>query len=182
MKNVTFTITILCCVFGWAEIKAQTTGQPLKKEIGIRLAGLSDFDFIFKKQKTENSYQRIRFLSSNLSISDFADFSSMFSIGVTIGKEKRKPLNNHLSLIRGWEIISSFSTRIENEHTSIALCPGAGLVFGFQYDINDNFLVTLETIPSITICVQSDSDELRVSNFNAGFNSDYLSLGLLYRF
>jgi len=32
-------------------IHAQTSEQNFKKEIGIRLSGFDDFDFIYKKQK-----------------------------------------------------------------------------------------------------------------------------------
>lgn len=33
-------------------IHAQTSEQNFKKEIGIRLSGFDDFDFIYKKPKT----------------------------------------------------------------------------------------------------------------------------------
>ena len=44
-------------------IHAQTSEQNFKKEIGIRLSGFDDFDFIYKKQKAENEYKRVRLIS-----------------------------------------------------------------------------------------------------------------------
>ena len=69
---------------------AQTEEQNSSKEVGIRLYGLNNFDFIYKKQKAENKYRRLRLISSNLSISDFKDFNTSLSLGLTIGNEKRK--------------------------------------------------------------------------------------------
>ncbi len=173
---------VLLLAFFMTNANAQTTDQNFKKEIGIRMNGLSDFDFIFKKQKAENKYRRMRLISANFSIPDFEDFTSSFGLGVTYGKEKRKPLNDNLSLINGWELIGRFGVNMSEEDLSFTFTPGIGYVLGFQYEINNKFIVNLETIPTLTTTINYAADELSISNLKFGFNSNNIALGIMYKF
>lgn len=163
-------------------IHAQTSEQNFKKEIGIRLSGFDDFDFIYKKQKAENEYKRVRLISSNFYLSDFEDINHSLSLGLTIGKEKRKALNEDLSIYKGWEVIGRFQSLHSNDDLTLFFFPGIGLVLGFQFNLNKNFLVNLETIPRLTSTIQHNSAITKLSNLNLGFDSNDIALGLMYRF
>jgi hypothetical protein len=161
---------------------AQPTAPVLKREVGIRMSGFDNFDFIYKKQKAENKYSRIRLVSTNFSISDFSNFRSSLSMGLAYGREKRTPLNNNFSFIRGWELIGRMHATSINDRLALTLTPGIGLVLGFQYDISEKFGVNIETIPSMSTDIRFTSRGTEVSNFNFGFNSNSIALGLMYRF
>jgi hypothetical protein len=57
-----------------------------------------------------------------------------------------------------------------------------GLVLGVQYDINDKFLVNLETIPVVSVNMQQNGNNFRFVGVNAGFNTGSVALGVLYKF
>lgn len=163
-------------------LDAQTSVRQLDTEIGIRLWGLSDFDFIYKKQKNENRYTRVRFVTGDFTINDFKNFNSALNLGLGYGKEKHKIINEHLSFIKGWEIIASVGNTIAQEQAFFNVSPGLGLVLGFQYDIHENFSLTMETIPSISTYINFAPSGTRVTGLSMGFNSNHIALGLMYKF
>ena len=59
---------------------------------------------------------------------------------------------------------------------------GFGLVFGFQYKINPNFLVTLETIPSTSLNFNFGPNSLFINGNIIGLNTNNIEIGLLYKF
>ena len=155
---------------------------PKPREIGIRLSGLNDFDFIYKKQKAENKYTRLRLISGNFSIADFENFNSSFSLGLTYGKETRIYLKDNFSFVKGWEIIGSVGSTTAQQQTTFYVSPGLGMVLGFQYDVNENFSLTIETIPILSADLNINSNSTKISNFNLGFNSNSIALGIMYKF
>ncbi len=162
-------------------LNAQTADTTFKREIGIRMTGFSDFDFIYKKQKAGFKYSRIRLVSANFSVSDFENFRSVITMGMAYGREKRIPLNNNFSFIRGWEVSGKVNATINN-NSSLIVTPGIGLVLGFQYDVSKKFAVNIETIPGLSTDIRFRSRGVDVSNLSVGFNSNSIALGLMYRF
>ena len=181
MKKIIIAQFLISTLF-LSKIIAQTTDQNSTKEIGIRMSGLSDFDFIYKKQKAENKYTRLRLISTAFSISDFENFNSLLSLGLTYGREKRKSLNNNFHFINGWEFIGSLSSSINNDDLTFSFSPGVGVVLGFQYEISEKFIVNIETIPSLTTNILYSSDYIKISNLNFGFDTNSIALGLMYKF
>lgn len=176
------TLLLLFSFLFLTRLDAQTSDRQLDTEIGIRLWGLNDFDFIYKKHKKENRYTRIRFVTGDFTINDFKNFNSSLNLGLGYGKENRKPINEHLSFIKGWEIIASIGNTIAQEQAFFNVSPGLGLVLGFQYDIHENFSLTLETIPSISTHINFTPNGTRINGLSMGFNSNHIALGLMYRF
>ena len=162
-------------------------------EIGLRLSGLQDFDFIYKKQKAENKWKRYRFAFVNAGYnSSFSNDLISFGFGVGIGVEKRKSLNKNLFFIHGWEPRISLGYRQykSNEpnnpnpkRTNFDLRPGIGYVLGFHYQVSDKFHINLEAIPSINANFSFDNDDVKDDfSIDAGFNSNAIAVSLIYRF
>jgi hypothetical protein len=159
-----------------------TNDSDFKKEIGIRMSNFSDFDFFYKKQIAENKYMRLRLVSANFSIVDFSYFMSNLSLGMTYGREKRKSLDNDFYFIKGWEIMGRFNSLNVGNNVVSNFTTGVGMVFGFQYEVSEKFVVNIETIPSISTRLTYDSNHLQFTSFNIGFNTSAVALGFLYRF
>lgn len=177
MKKIIIVQALISAMF-LSNVMAQTTDQDLKKEIGIRMTGVSDFDFIYKKQKSENKYTRLRLLTAGLSI---GSYNSSLYAGFACGKEKRKLIAKDFYLIKGWEFMGSTSIL---ETTAFSSSIGVGYVLGFQYNISEKFIVNLETIPSLTTSA-TFSDNVYESvawDVDLGFSSSSVGLSIMYRF
>lgn len=175
MKKIIIAQFLISALF-LSNIMAQTTDQGLKKEIGIRMTGVSDFDFMYKKQKSENKYTRLRLLSASLST---GSFSSSLSAGFACGKEKRKLIAKDFYLIKGWEFMGSTSI---SGSTTLSSSIGVGYVLGFQYNINEKFIVNLETIPSLITSATFTENDFVSWDVDLGFSSSSVGLGIMYRF
>lgn len=119
MKKLNIGILLLLSFIISTNLFAQELTQYNKKEIGIRMNGLLDFGFMYKKQKTETKYKRLRVALANLSLADFSNLRTTFSLGLAIGREKRKALNDKLKLIQGWEIIEEFNSSLMNNNLAL---------------------------------------------------------------
>ena len=181
MKKILI-VYLLISLFNLSTIGAQKYDAVLKREVGIRMPGLTNFDFIYKKPRGGNKFKRLRIIYTDISVYDLEDVSGSFSFGLTYGWEKRKPLKDQLSLIRGWEIIGGVGGRIRNDVVDWSFTPGIGFVLGFQYDLNENFVVNLEIIPSLRSRITEYNDEIDVSNLSLNMNTNDVALGFLYRF
>lgn len=166
--------------------------QSSQRDLGIRFSGLADFDFIFKKQKTSDHFIRYRLMALNLQLEhyDLYDVSNL-SAGLAIGVEKRKTIAEKLKWIRGWEpgFALNFNYRRQRESNfdqvfrNLGLSPSIGYVLGFQYDVNEHFYVSLETVPRLTGTLVLGTDEnARGYILNTNFSFNDVALCLAYRF
>jgi hypothetical protein len=131
-------------------------------EVGLKLKGFSDFDFIYKKQKSEHLYKRINVGFGNLALGGISG-NSIFILeaGLGIGNERRKEIADKLDFIRGWQYllsgsISNGSLQMNNGGFNInvtggavAITPGMGYLLGLNYRMNERFSFGLEFIPSL---------------------------------
>lgn len=164
------------------QIYAQST--PVH-EIGIRLTGLEDFDFVYKKEKQLNQFFRHRLGLVDLQASGNSNTTLWsFGLGYAFGIENRKSINDKLKFIHGFEPrmalnYSSFEGRTQNWAFQV----GVGYVLGFQYDFAQAFYVNIEAIPAVTYTRnQNSQDGIPENNFKAGFSSNAVALTLAYRF
>lgn len=189
----------------------QTSAQEQQvHEIGLRMGGLNNFGFIYKKQTDENRYRRYRignveanYGGSNTSLSDFENEevsvrTGRFSLGFGLGFEKRKRITDKLKFIHGWapQIGGSFSrTDREDlsvtgrETTSFNARVRIGYILGFQMPISNHFQVSIETIPylglSYNYSKNEEGDEVRTTNglnTDLGFDANWIALSIMYRF
>lgn len=165
---------------------AQTSRGP--EEIGLRLSTFENFDFIYKKELSQEVYRRVRFLSTNLQFFTVNEQTLVnFNVGAAIGKEKRVRLTEKLKFHHGLEPgviigLSNFQDNNFTGRTNFSINPFLGYVLGFQLAVSDRFLLGIETIPSVNIglnVVQGGGSSFR---FNAGFDSNAIALTGVYRF
>ena len=161
----------LCC-----DLTAQDT-----RELGLRLTGLEDFDLIYKKSLTEDTYRRYRFFTGRLSFVN-VDGSSVatFNAGASIGRETRRAIAERVQFVRGPEFFVSLGLTGTDDDFLATIQPGIGYVLGFNYLISDRFFLGIESIPSISFLY--GNGEARVISFNAGFSSQAVALTAVYRF
>jgi hypothetical protein len=74
-----------------------------------------------------------------------------FNVGVAVGREKRKSLDDKLVFYHGPEFAANLSifTAEDDDVTPILVSPSFGWVFGLQHSFNDRWAMNIETIPSI---------------------------------
>ncbi len=162
----------------------QTTGQENSKnqEIGFRTYNMSNFGFIYKKQKSDNTYSRLRFATGEFGISKLDPFSGSISLGIAGGQEKRRALSEKLDFITGFELMCTLGSSLTGDNLSLSLTPGIGAVLGVAYVASDKFIVGVETIPTASFKLGYANENIRISNLNIHFASTYGSLFVVYRF
>ncbi len=145
-------------------------------EIGVRLNSFEDFDFIYKKERNENSYMRYRVASLQAGLIDAGSNGGTLTLNLNfaLGWEKRKDIAEKLQFIHGWEPFVQLAFISE----SSTVGAGIGYVLGFQYNFSESFYLNLETIPSLRTVVVRES----ASSLIADFNSNAIALTLAYRF
>lgn len=154
------------------------------REVGLRIFGLNNFSFVYKKKKEENKYRRYRLGTAGIQFSTNQS-TQFFSLGtnLAIGIEKRKPINNRFHFIHGTEYIGTFNIDATENQGNLSVSTGVGFVLGFQYAISNSFYVSLETIPSARITFGVDEEGFKDAvSINAGFNSQAAALSLVYQF
>lgn len=175
-----FSVVIVVVVFG---TNGHTQDVP-NRELGIRLTGLEDFDFVYKKENRIDQYYRHRLGLFNIGFNDLGDERLWdFGLGYAFGIENRKAINKKLKFIHGFEprVRFSYATNtFRSKGWNFQL--GLGYILGFQYDFADSFYVNIETIPALTYSRSSPNGNKTINSFNAGFSSNVVALTLAYRF
>ena len=171
--------TLLAIYLFALQLQAQ---EVRTREIGLRLRGLDDFNFMYKKSLDENTFRRYRLFSAEVDLMNIEGNSvGTFNVGASIGKERRSALAQDLQFVRGPEYFTSISVVGTDDDFGIIVQPGIGYVLGFQYAISDRFYLGLETIPSVSLRLGSVAGDT-ILGLTAGFNSNAIALLAMYRF
>ena len=190
MKNFYYPLVALFGIlftFSFHEANCQS-GDLISREFGLRMNGLADFDFIYKKKIGQDKFRRYRIGFTNFHFSSTGSNRSYdLAFGIAAGNEKRRGIAEKLSFINGFEIIANATfTRQEasSEHINqFAFSPGAGLVLGFQYDISEKFYINIETIPTVNANLTFRENPSKDSyGISGDFNSNAIALSLVYMF
>ncbi len=179
-KTYVFVSLLLTSLLFSGQAKGQETTQ--NQEIGFRTSSLSSFDIIYKKQKEENSYSRLRLATGEIDIGTLAPFNGSLSLGIAGGKENRQALSDKLFFVTGYELMCTLRTSVVVEKPSFSITPGIGVVLGFSYLASDKFLVGIETIPAASFKFGYSNNDVHVSDLNIRFASTYAALFVAYRF
>lgn len=195
MKSITTTL-LLALVLGGVYAQ-DSTYQFKDTELGVRMANFNDFGFIYKKGKSSEKYLRVR--ASALSF-NYIGSSGQIGLQTAIGKEKRSLIGERLQFIKGPELglaLSFFSEgtfaystpngffsggtdiEVSGGESNLFFAPSIGYVLGFQYEINDKFLLSLETIPSLQFILFSGMESPII---NLGFNTQAVAITVVYKF
>ena len=181
----------LIVVIALAALSSYSRAQSAEtkpRELGLRFSGINfngnnNFNLVFKKQKANpEKYMRYRFIFADISTGDVAStVSPSFALGAAIGREKRKSINEKFKFIRGWDFSANYNSQFSNYSYDIhRIYLSMGYVVGFQYDINKDFCVNLEALPSISnSLIVADTD--LSSSFNFTLNSQG-ALSVFYKF
>jgi len=118
--------------------------QSKSREVGIKTYNLTNYSILLKKEKKPNRYRRY---SASFNMNVKSNLLLTNSVGFSLGFEKRKSLTNNFEFIHGINpgihINSSFSNALSSITPSIRM----GYILGFQYAINKQFTIGVETIP-----------------------------------
>ncbi|HKK79382.1 MAG TPA: hypothetical protein VJ933_07115 [Phaeodactylibacter sp.] len=181
MKTFHFTLVLLLSLS--LQAHSQTSDSTSWREMGLRLSGVDNLDFIYKKQLGENRYKRIRLLFSDLQFRRLND-TNLFnaSLGGALGWEKRRTIAEKVQFLHGWEPFLNLSFNSTNDRFGLNTILGVGYVLGFQLTVSEQFYVALETIPSLSINLNAGEAASDAVAVGAGFNSNAVALTLVYRF
>ena len=167
MRKYSILISVfLSCMLFTGHVQGQSYTQ--NHEIGFRTYNMSSFGFIYKKQKTDNSYSRLRLATGEFDIDKL--------------EEKRQALSEKLYFMTGFELMCTLGTSLVGDKFSLNLTPGIGVVLGVSYMISDRFIMGIETIPAATFKFGYANKDIRISDLNIRFASTYASLFVAYRF
>jgi len=181
MRKYSILISVfLSCMLFTGHVQGQSYTQ--NHEIGFRTYNMSSFGFIYKKQKTDNSYSRLRLATGEFDIDKLDPFKGSISLGIAGGQEKRQALSEKLYFMTGFELMCTLGTSLVGDKFSLNLTPGIGVVLGVSYMISDRFIMGIETIPAATFKFGYANKDIRISDLNIRFASTYASLFVAYRF
>ena len=196
MKHIITTL-LLAFTFGLKAFAQDSTYQFKETELGVRMSDFNDFGFIYKKGKSQEIYRRIRASAFNFS---YIGSTAQIGLQTAIGKEKRSLIGERLQFIQGPELALAISYFSEGTFTYSAsngffsgvseievsgggstffVSPAIGYVLGFQYEINDKFLLSLETIPSLQFILFSGIESPIV---NLGFSTQAVAITVAHKF
>ena len=183
MNKIKQTLTLLTIII-LTLMSRSLFGQAENRELGIRLAGFQDFDFIYKKGREENKLTRYRLGFANLDFQNAINNQNFnLSLGFAIGAEERRSIAENLQFIHGLEPTLSLALSTTDDIFNLRIRPGIGYVLGFQYNVSDKFYVNIETIPSLSTSFIIDNNGFNdMYSINAGFNSNAIALSLVYQF
>ena len=158
-------------------------GQMPLRELGIQTSDFESITAIYKKEKAPNVFMRYRFALVNFQYQVLKERDNVFntSLGIAVGKERRRELTNKLDFFHGWEPSMVLNMSGVNNNFHLLAQPTLGYVLGFQYKIARHFLIAMETIPSLVGSISS-TDSFRRATINARFNSNAISMSLAYQF
>lgn len=174
---------VLIPIFSFSQDK--TNDQWKKREIGLQLVGLDnfDFDFLYKQQVEENAYRRISAGFVNMNLRDIGDDgSAAFSVGINWGREKRKRLSDKLNLAHGPTWIYNMALNANENNANANFSTGLGFILGVHYQLSDSFYIGAEVFPSILMGFSVNDDGVNNIDFNAGFSTRNVGISAVYKF
>ena len=189
MKTIFLTgLCLQLAVFSSTSLTAQNA--PPAREVGIQFnrldfAGGGQFSAIFKKQKKEHTFRRIRFFTGSLLARATVDqFEWNIDAGIAIGREKRKLFNSKLEFYQGPEFSADLRvTSFLEVGAQTTFTPGFGWVLGLQQHINALWSINVEATPGINMLFYGNTNDIdsRTFQFNAGL-TNAVSLALIRKF
>jgi len=154
------------------------------REIGVNFSNLNNFGIRYKKG-SETCLLRLTALSINGSNNNskhdsISNSQNNGGVGFNIGFEKRKAINDKLSLYHGLDLLISYQYNGSNQTPSTSkshtwsISPGLGLVFGLNYKITNAFYVGAELEPYVRYSfgktTSTNNSGVDISQTNTGYS------------
>ena len=187
--RITLKLCIASALFAatFSTLQAQETGK--KHEIGLQfngidLNGFNSFNVLYRKQKSENVYRRIRASFGDINVDNRNETTRLgFSARVNIGQEKRKLLDRKLEFYRGPEFGLGFGfSGGDVPDNRVNVNASFGYVLGLQHSFNELWAVNLEAIPGIAVRFSVGDVEENDSFGLDAYASTSVSLGVVRKF
>lgn len=179
------------------------------KEAGLVFNDMDNFGLTYRIGSTHSlwRFNTLLFTGSNsiATSKELQSSNNKIGFGVKIGKEYRKDIAKNLELRFGADLSfnyiqssNEYNKRESNDfdrlEESVTYVPGANLVLGLNYVINDKFIIGAEILPyfsysyeeqEITSFAESAIDNVvtnkYISGFNFGLSNSSVLLSLVYR-
>lgn len=182
MNNIKLVIVGFCMLALFGSTMAQYEEVPAK-EMGFRLVGLNNIDFVFKKEKKPNKIVRYRIGFSQISFSSGALQTALsLNTSLSVGVEKRKELMNSTYFFNGWEPGLAINISSSNKHGVASLVPYLGYFVGFAHNFSDKFCINLEVVPRISTSINTSAAiNKNTLKLDAGYGTSSIGIGFIYR-
>jgi hypothetical protein len=180
---------------------------PKQQEIGIVFNSLNSFGLTYKTGNSNSLWRFNTLFFSGNNSNNNADSVSLtqfnLGMGIKVGKEFRKKINENMEFRYGADVSFGYS-RNENSrndktinnndgnYKQITYTPGINLVLGLNYAINDHLILGAELMPyfsySTGTSIRKNSNyyyselEGDFTGFNYGLSNSSAMLSLVYKF
>jgi len=194
-------LLILALIMSFIVMAQEKTKQ---REVGLVFNSLNSFGLTYKTGN-EKSLWRYTTLFMNGTYSEvISDDDSQNAndnntgMGLKLGKEIRKKINDKLDFRYGADLSFSYRQRYfkssTREETSKTYIPGLNLVLGLNYVLNNHFIIGAELLPFLDYSIGSRTEKYEVSDgtitniekdvksISYGLDSSSAMLSILYRF
>lgn len=156
------------------------SGEAQDREFGLRMSNLTEFGMVFKKDKGDY-WTRWHASFASLEATLNGPFTGGLGLGLNVGREKRKEMGDRMNFIHGNQFFGSTTLRGANGVFINSLTIGFGHLIGMTYTFKNDFSVSLETIPSLSLSLTGNNNSTTlVSRF--GFDSEFAALVITKKF
>lgn len=152
MKKLFVAIPLLICT-----LSVQAQEENRVRELGVSFTDFNGFSLFFRHGNTDAVW-RYTITNVAFNLSPSSGFSAgdrkSYSIGVALGREWRRPINDKLQWRYGPELAlfsNGFNNQFEEAYTvALNYSIVARAVLGLNYSINKNVFVGIEVLPNIS--------------------------------
>lgn len=174
MKISNLFILFIFCLLSLTSNAQEVEDYP-NHEVGIRLASLRDYAFMYKKEYRANRKFRLR--SAYTTLSGQADVGTNVSLGFQVGHEWLIPLKREkTSLYHAVEIGAGWAGSFNSNNDRQTLRTGLAYLIGWQVNVAPRFTLSLELGPSLNVTFaesQNAKIDLSASTANTGLTALY---------
>lgn len=202
-------ITITMSSFIYAQEEQSTTKH---NELGLIFNDFDNFGFTYKTGTATSlwRFQSVYLNGDLISIEQIQDSINTtdndINLMLRVGKEFRKPVTEKLELRYGLDVTFGYNNTsvkyndisqddYDYEYKTSVYDPGLGLVFGFNYILNDNFLLGFELLPNVGYSIKKYKREYSraytlseyqiektTKDFDFSLSSSSVYLSVVYKF
>jgi len=175
MKKMIFALMAFAII---VSVSAQE--KVKQQELGLGLRNLDNFALIYKFGH-QKSMWRLMALHGNLSSFNYTGIDEdkskqkSVSVGISFGKQFHSYINDDFKLIYGADLKFNYSynkniDEDQSENARYYYAPGLNAILGFNYDLNDHFVLGLELLPGFNYTYS----EIK-TNYDDGVMTEYVS-------
>jgi hypothetical protein len=173
-----------------------------QKELGLGFSNFDNFALTYKFGH-QKSMWRLMALHGSINSFDYTDYDEdkskqkSASVGISFGKQFHSFINDDFKLIYGADLKLNYSynkniEQGQNESVRSIYAPGLNAVLGFNYDLNDHFVIGLELLPGLNYTysetkIDNDDEAMtdhvsKTNGLSFGVSTSSALLTMAYRF